>query len=134
MARSTEKDGALQKVPPRERELLDLLYRHGDSTVAELGAALAKPLSASALRTMLSRLEAKGMVARRQSDGGWVYSVALPRERARASLLRYLVNTFFGGSAARAATALLDTQQISELEVAELEQVIARARRQGKRR
>ncbi len=58
----------LSSLPPREREIVDILYERGASTVTEIGEALADELSGSAIRAMLKRLEAKGFVAREGSD------------------------------------------------------------------
>lgn len=57
----------LEKLPPRERQIVDLLYAQGSRTVAEVCDALPDPLSASAVRAMLTRLEAKGYVRDRKS-------------------------------------------------------------------
>ena len=54
----------LSSLPPREREIVDVLYERGASTVTEIGEALSDELSGSAIRAMLKRLEAKGFVAR----------------------------------------------------------------------
>ena len=72
----------LEKIPPRERELVDFLYRAGEATVADLRNHLPDAPSASALRTMLSRLEAKGLVRRRQAQEGWLYSPTVPQDAA----------------------------------------------------
>ena len=47
----------LDKLPPRERQIVDLLYARGSSTVAEICDALPVTLSASAVRAMLARLD-----------------------------------------------------------------------------
>ena len=119
----------LEKIPPRERELVDFLYRAGECTVADLHHHLPDAPSASALRTMLARLEAKGLVQRRQAPGGWLYSPTVPQDDAKQSMLQHLVRTFFNGSAASAATALLGMgDPLDAKDIAELEKLIATAR------
>lgn len=119
----------LEKVPPRERELVDFLYRAGECTVADLRNHLSDAPSASALRTMLARLEAKGLVQRRQSGEGWLYSPTVPQDAAKESMLQHVVRTFFQGSAASAATALLGmSEKLETRELDELEKLIAAAR------
>jgi predicted transcriptional regulator len=118
-----------EKIPPRERELVDILYRAGESTVAELRDRLADPLSASALRTMLVRLEAKGLVQRRQSAAGWLYAPTVPQDTAKESMLQHVVRVFFDGSAASAASALLGmSDSLDAQALDELEQLVAAAR------
>lgn len=119
----------LKKLPPREREIVDLLYERGDLTVAEISEALLGQPSGSAVRTMLSRLEHKGFVRRTDSARGYLYRPAVPDSQARKTALRELVRVFFHGSPAGAATALLGmSERLDETELDELEALIARAR------
>lgn len=119
----------IEKLPPRERELFDALYASGGATAAQIEAMLPDPPSNSAIRAMLARLEKKGFVTRQLVDQAYVYSTALPGKKVRQSALRHLVGTFFGGSPAGAATALLGmSERIEPHELDALEQMIARAR------
>lgn len=119
----------LKKLPPREREIVDLLYERGDLTVAEAAEALSGQPSGSAVRTMLSRLERKGFVRRTDSSKGHRYRPAVPDSQARKSALKELVRVFFHGSPAGAATALLGmSERLDETELDELEALIAQAR------
>jgi predicted transcriptional regulator len=119
----------LSKLPPRERQIVDVLYEAGPLTAAEVGERLPDQLSGSAIRAMLKRLEDKGFVARQDSDRGYVYSPAVPETAARKSALSEIVRVFFNGSAASAASALLGmSEKLQEKDLDELEQMIARAR------
>ena len=64
----------LSKLPPRERQIVDILYERGPVLVAEICEALPDPLSGSAVRAMLKRLEDKGFVQRNESERGFLYS------------------------------------------------------------
>jgi predicted transcriptional regulator len=120
----------LDSLPPRERQIVDVLYLRGEATVAEVQEALDDPLSDSAIRAMLSRLKAKGAVRRRQADRGWVYAPALSETKAKQSALGQVVRVFFGGSTAGAASALLGmSDELDEKELDELERLIAEARK-----
>lgn len=121
----------LDKLPPRERQLVDLLYARGDSTVAEICDALPVTLSASAVRAMLGRLETKGFVTRTQTERGYVFAPSVPETQAKTSALQQVVKTFFGGSPVGAASALLGMSgKLDESELAELEALIAKARKE----
>jgi predicted transcriptional regulator len=124
----------LDKLPPRERQIVDLLYVRGDATVAELCDALPVALSASAVRAMLTRLEGKSVVRRRQSERGYVYAPAVPQTAAKQSALTQVVRVFFNGSPVGAASALLGmSDKLQDEELDELERLIAEARKgQGK--
>ena len=120
----------LNRLPPRERQIVDLLFEQGEMAVSDLCNALPDRLSGSAVRAMLKRLEDKGFVRRAESDRGFLFSPTMSDAAASKTALRGVVKTFFNGSAASAATALLgmsDTLDGEELD--ELEAMIARARR-----
>src|SRR5687768_942779 len=119
----------LSSLPPREREIVDILYERGASTVIEIGEALSDELSGSAIRAMLKRLEAKGFVAREASERGFVYAPSVSDKTARKSALSQVVRVFFNGSATSAAAALLGMQdEMSNSELDELEKLIEQAR------
>jgi predicted transcriptional regulator len=119
----------LNQLPPRERQLVDLLYQRGALTVADLCDALPDPLSGSAVRAMLKRLEDKGFVRREESERGFTYSPTLPDNQARHTALGHVVRTFFNGSPVSAASALLGmANRLDNRELDELEAMIARAR------
>jgi predicted transcriptional regulator len=119
----------LSKLPPRERQIVDLLYEQGGMAVAEICDSLPDRLSGSAVRAMLQRLERKGFVQREDSDRGFVYTPVVADAVARKSALSEVVRVFFNGSAAGAATALLGmSDRLDHDELQRLEQMIAEAR------
>ena len=120
----------LSKLPPRERQIVDILYQEGPLPVADISSALPDQLSGSALRTMLKRLEDKGYVQRIQSDRGYLYSPTVSETAAKKSALSEIVRVFFDGSPANAASALLGmSEKLKDNELDELEAMIARARK-----
>ena len=120
----------LSKLPPRERQIVDILYERGPVLVAEICEALPDQLSGSAVRAMLKRLEDKGFVQRDESEKGFLYSPTLSDSVAKKSALSEIVRVFFNGSPASAASALLGmSDRLKDDELSELEQMIARARK-----
>jgi len=120
----------LSKLPPRERQIVDILYQRGPLPVADISSALPDQLSGSALRTMLKRLEDKGFVSRSESDRGYLYSPTVSETAAKKSALSEIVRVFFDGSPANAASALLGmSEKLKDNELDELEAMIARARK-----
>lgn len=119
----------LSQLPPRERQIVDLLYEGGSCTVSDICDALPDRLTGSAVRAMLKRLEDKGFVRREESDRGFVFSPTLPDSQARRTALSQVVRTFFNGSPISAASALLGmAQQPDADELDQLEAMIAQAR------
>ena len=119
----------LSKLPPRERQIVDILYERGALAVADICDALPDQLSGSAVRAMLKRLEDKGYVTRSESERGFLYSPAVSDSVAKKSALSEIVRVFFNGSPASAASALLGmSDKLKEDELDQLEQMIARAR------
>lgn len=119
----------LSKLPPRERQIVDILYERGALAVAEVCDALPDPLSGSAVRAMLKRLEDKGFVQRTDSERGFLYRPVVSDTVAKKSALSEIVRVFFNGSPASAASALLGmSKQLGDDELSELEAMIAKAR------
>ena len=116
----------------RERQILDILYTKGSATAADVQAALHDPPSYSSVRALLRILEDKGHARHEPQGTRYVYLPMVPRERARRSALSRIVKTFFDGSAAQAAAALVDSGVLSEDELNKLSSLIDRARKEGR--
>jgi len=118
----------------REREIMDVIYRAGRATAAEVLQQLAEAPSYSAVRALLRVLEDKGHLRHEEDGPRYVYVPTVPRERARQSALRQLLHTFFDGSTEQAVAALLDlpSTRLSDDELARLSRLIAEARREGR--
>ena len=120
----------LSKLPPRERQIVDILYERGALLVSDICEALPDQLSGSAVRAMLKRLEDKGYVTRSESERGFLYSPAVSDSVAKKSALSEIVRVFFNGSPASAASALLGmSDKLQEDELSDLEKMIAKARK-----
>ena len=118
----------------RERQIMDVLYRLGSATAAEVQANIADAPSYSAIRALLRILVEKGH-ARHAYDGPrYVYSPVISRPVAQKSALRQLVKTFFNGSASNAVAALIDMsgKDLSDSELDRLAAIVEQAKREGK--
>jgi predicted transcriptional regulator len=118
----------------RERQILEILYRLENATVADVRTNLPDPPTYSAVRGMLGLLEAKGHVSHRRDGMRYVYSPVVAPSKAGQSALRHLVATFFEGSTLAAAAALLDMshKKLSPAERKQLSALIARREAEGK--
>ena len=118
----------------RERQIMDVIYRRGRATAADVHADLPDPPSYSAVRALLRVLESKGHLHHVSDGPRYVFAPTVPRERARDSALRQLVGTFFDGSTEAAVAALLDLNatRLSDAELNRLAGLIAQAKREGR--
>ena len=117
----------------RERQIMDIVYRRGEATAAQILDDLSDPPSYSAIRALLRILVDKKHLQHREDGPRYVYSPTLPRQAARARALAQVVNTFFDGSALKAASALLGSTQrkLTKTELDELRALIDAARKRG---
>jgi BlaI family penicillinase repressor len=120
-------------VSRRERQILDVLYRVGRATVAEIQAGMPKAPGYSAVRTLLRILEEKGHVRHEQDGARYVYLPSVKPDQAKRSALRHLLYTFFEGSATQAIAALLDedSNRLSADDWKRLTEMIDVARKKG---
>lgn len=125
---------ARSQLSRRERQIMDVIYRLGRATAADVHDALPDRPSYSTIRALLRVLESKGHLRHVENGPRYVYSPTVPRERARESALRQLVTTFFDGSTEAAVAALLDLSaaRLSDTELNRLAGLIAQAKKEGR--
>lgn len=118
----------------RERQIMEIIYRQGRASAAEVMENLPDPPSYSAVRAMLRILEEKGYLKHGKEGARYIFSPILPRDKASRSALRQLLQTFFDGSVERAVAALLDASdsELSEAELDRLARLIEEARKEGR--
>ena len=124
-------DGQLSR---RERQIMEIVYRKGSATAADVHAEMPDRPSYSAVRALLRVLEAKGHLRHRQDGPRYVYSPIVPRDRARRTALQRVVGTFFGGSVSDAVAALLELEpaRLDDDELERLSSLVAEAQQKGK--
>ena len=114
---------------------MDILYRRGRATAAEVMEDLSGDPSYSTVRTQLRVLESKGHVRHDEDGHRFVYMPAVKRGTARKSALRHLVETFFDGSTEKVVDALLggDGGRLSEGEIERIAKMVIKAKKEGTR-
>jgi predicted transcriptional regulator len=123
----------LQRLPPRERQIMDFLIAQNGGTVADVLAGIEDPPSYSAVRAMLGKLERKGYITHEEVDRAFRYK-PIARENARRSAVRHLIDTLFAGSTEKAFAAILKEEQLDDEDLERLEQLVAQARQNGGRK
>lgn len=114
---------------------MDVLFRRGRATAAEVMEELPGSPSYSTVRTQLRVLESKGHVRHEEEGQRFVYAPILARQIARRSALRHLVETFFEGSTEKVVGALLGGEgvRLSKDELDRIAGLVAKARKEGER-
>ncbi len=118
----------------RERQIMDILYQHGKASAADVRKAMDDPPSYSAVRAMLRVLEEKGHVRHQAEDVKYVYAPTVPRDKAKRSAVKHLMDTFFAGSPEQAVATLLDVSstKLTREELDRMSAMIEQAKKEGK--
>jgi predicted transcriptional regulator len=123
----------LFRLSRRERQIMDALFRLGKASAADVRSAMPEPPSYTAVRTTLRILEGKEVVRHEELAGKYLYVASISRDVARTSALRNLLDTFFEGSAADAAAAMLGSakKRFTADEIARLSEIVEEAKRKS---
>lgn len=126
----------LEKLSPRERQIMEAIYRLGEATVADVRGEIADPPGYDAVRTTMRLLESKGFLRHRKHGPRYVYRAAVDKSAVRKRALESVVRTFFDGSAWSAALALLRSEGAGpdDVEIEELRSLVAEAERRERGR
>lgn len=118
----------------REEQILAILYRQGEASVADLERLLPGSPSSGAVRRLLNLLHAKGAIEYRHDGAKKIYRAAVEKHEAGSRALQQVVETFFGGSAIRTVGALFDnsTTKLSDEDKKALASLIKNAKNRGR--
>src|SRR6266576_1556271 len=118
----------------RERQILEILYQRGKASATEVREAMEDAPSNSAVRTLLRVLEDKGHVRRRAEGLKYVYTPTVAREKAKRTVVKHLLDTYFNGSPEQIVAALLDVSstQLTRQELDLMTEMIEKAKSEGK--
>jgi BlaI family transcriptional regulator, penicillinase repressor len=123
----------LNALSRRERQIMDILYKLERASVGQVLAQLADKPSYSTVRAQLRVLEEKGHVRHEEHGLRYIYIPAVPRDVARRSALRHLVETFFDGSTEKVVAALLggEASRISPEELDRISRLISKGQKES---
>lgn len=118
----------------RERQIMDVIYRLGEASVADVRSEMRDAPSYSTVRAQMSVLTKKGELTHTIVGPRYVYKPTTSKNEARTSALERVLRTFFDGSPTKAMTALLDISaaDMSDEELSRLEDLLRDARREGR--
>lgn len=116
------KKQSINQLSRRERQIMEVIYRLGEASVAEVLQELPDPPAYSSVRTLLGVLETKRLLKHKKKGRAYVYLPTVSREKARHSALRNVVQNFFDGSVESVVTTLMSISE-SRLTDDELERL-----------
>jgi predicted transcriptional regulator len=128
-----DKSGTKKDLSRRERQIMDIIYRRGQASVAEVLEELPDPRSYSTIRTLMGILEKKGHLTHKEDDARYIYLPTVPQAKARTSALKRLVKTFFNNSVDDTVLALLELKENQDPEaLGRLTRLIEKAKMEKK--
>jgi predicted transcriptional regulator len=117
----------------RERQIMDVLFRLGRATAAEVKRELPGQPTDSTVRTQLRVLESKSHVRHEAHGLCYVYTPVVRRDAARRSALRHLAHTFFDGSVEKMVAAVLggEAARLTDEDLDRIAELVEQARKGG---
>ena len=119
----------IESLGARERQIMDVLFKLGPASVADVRAEIPSPPTYSAVRGMLALLEQKGFVSHERDGLRYLYAPTLAQAKAKRRALKQVVSTFFNGSPERAVSALLGIDEDTPIDIDRLRALVKQARR-----
>jgi BlaI family transcriptional regulator, penicillinase repressor len=118
----------------REKEIMDIIFRMGEASVADIMEHLTDSPTSGAVRRLLNILYAKGAVDYRHDAARKVYHSKIKRNVAGENALKHVMETFFAGSAAQTMASLFNNSDLnlSSREKQALKNLIEKAKEKGR--
>ena len=124
----------LDELTRRERQIMDVIYRLGRASAADVVDNLPGRPNNATIRTMLGVLEEKKYLRHETEKGRYVYFPTIPLHQARRTALNQVMETFFKGSEANAVISILKKSDanISDDDVEMILELIEKSRKEGR--
>ena len=111
--------------PPRELEVMSILWRLGSATVAEVRDELPEKLAYTSVLSALQTLEEKGYVEHEAQGRAYKYAPTVAAERAGGSAIARIRDAIFHGSAERMFAQLVSDKKLSREELERMRGLLA---------
>ena len=111
--------------PPRELEVMSVLWRLGSATVTEVREQLETDLAYTSVLSALQTLEEKGYVRHEPEGRAYRYFAVVGAERAGGSALARIRDAIFHGSAERMFAQLVSDRKLGREELERMRRLLA---------
>jgi BlaI family transcriptional regulator, penicillinase repressor len=115
-----------------EREILDLVWKHGPVSADAVQRRLGRELKESTVRTVLTRLEQKGYLGHTTENRTFIYAATQSRSTAAGRAVKGIVDRFCNGSVEEVLVGMVDAKILDPRELHRLAQKIAKAKGESK--
>lgn len=124
----------LRELTRRERQIMDVIYRFGSASAAEIVEHLPGEHKNATIRTLLGVLEDKGFLRHEKVKGKYIYHPTIPLQKAARAALNRVLETFFKGSEARAVISILRQADatLSDEDIEMILDLIRKSREEGR--
>ena len=118
----TDRNSTQAPLTALQRALVDAFSSRGPMTADQVRTALdaTHPLKDSSVRTLLRRLEARGLLSHTVEGRVFVYRAETSSKRMAARSVKQLIDGFWAGSAERFLAGLVDEKVLSASELERL--------------
>lgn len=122
----------LPQISNGEFEVMDVIWKHAPINTNEIVEILSKRKiwNPKTIQTMLFRLEKKGIISHTKESRVFVYAPRIPKEAYLALEQDNFVNRFFNGAVSQMVASYLDKNELTEAELAELQEILDKKRNQ----
>ena len=118
--------------PPRELEVMSVLWRRKSATVSEVRDELEETLAYTSVLSALQTLEEKGYVRHESEGRAYRYFPTIAAERAGKSAIARIKDAMYQGSAERMFAHLVSDRTLSRDELERMRALLANRLGDGK--
>jgi predicted transcriptional regulator len=124
----TRRNKSTHPLTDLQQAILDFLWTSGPATAETIRAGIHRqhPLKDSSVRTLLRRLEARGLVSHTVAGKVFVYAAGVPSQHVAAGAIRQIIQRFCSGSVEQLLVGMVDEKVLT---VAELERLVRKVRK-----
>ena len=115
---------ALPPPTPAELEILQLLWRHGPSTVRAVQERLERDVGYTTVLKLLQIMTQKGLTSRNEIGRSHVYQAVAAEESTKRKLVSDLLDRAFDGSAAGLVQQALSAKQANPGELRRIRELL----------
>ncbi len=122
---------ARDPLSPLESRVMEIVWKRGEATAEDVGAALGGKFTNATVRTLLRRIEEKRYLTHRVDGRTFVYEPKIDEGTAAQSAVRRVLERFYGGSVEQLVLGLLDGRLLDRKRLRRLADTVAHAEAQA---